>query len=85
MSREEMLNEIREKLPAADDYTVEQIYMFLQEVEYWEEVIRISNRNKGGMSEDVMKIFIAEALDRLPPDVLKLIYRITFYSDSGLE
>jgi hypothetical protein len=34
MSREEMLNEIREKLPAADDYTVEQIYMFFQEVEY---------------------------------------------------
>lgn len=34
MSREEMLNEIREKLPEADNYTVEQIYMFLQEVEY---------------------------------------------------
>lgn len=32
-----------------------------------------------------MKIFIAEALDRVPPDVLRLIYRITFYSDSGLE
>lgn len=34
MSKQEMLDEIREKLPVADDYTVEQIYMFLQEVEY---------------------------------------------------
>lgn len=34
MSKQEMLDEIRERLPAADEYTVEQIYMFLQEVEY---------------------------------------------------
>jgi hypothetical protein len=34
MSRKEMLDDIRERLPDADDYTVEQIYMFLQEAEY---------------------------------------------------
>ncbi len=34
MSRKEMLEDIRERLPEADDYTVEQIYMFLQDVEY---------------------------------------------------
>lgn len=34
MSRKEMLDDIRERLPDADDYTVEQIYMFLQDVEY---------------------------------------------------
>ena len=35
-----MLEYIRERLPEADDYTLEQIYDFLQEVEYWKEVIR---------------------------------------------
>lgn len=34
MSRKEMLEDIRERLPEADDYTVEQIYMFLQDAEY---------------------------------------------------
>lgn len=34
MSRKEMLDDIRERLPDADDYTVEQIYMFLQDAEY---------------------------------------------------
>ena len=34
MSRKDMLEEIRDRLPDADDYTVEQIYMFLQDVEY---------------------------------------------------
>ncbi len=34
MSRKEMLEYIRERLPEADDYTLEQIYDFLQEVEY---------------------------------------------------
>lgn len=34
MSREEMLEYIRERLPESDDFTLEQIYDFLQEVEY---------------------------------------------------
>lgn len=34
MSRTEMLEYIRERLPEADDFTLEQIYDFLQEVEY---------------------------------------------------
>lgn len=34
MSRQEMLDDIRERLPEADDYTVEQIFMFLQDAEY---------------------------------------------------
>lgn len=45
----------------------------------------MSNRFKGGMSEDQMKVFIAESLEEMPPDVLRLVYRITFYSMSGLE
>lgn len=32
-----------------------------------------------------MRVFIAESLERMPPDVLKLMYRIAFYVDSGLE
>lgn len=34
MTKNEMLEEIRDRLPEADDFTVEQIYMFLQEAEY---------------------------------------------------
>ena len=45
----------------------------------------MSNRFKGGMSDDQLRVFIAESLEELPPDVLRLIYRITFYSLSGLE
>lgn len=45
----------------------------------------MSNRFGEGMHEDQMKVFIEEALDRLPPDVLRLIYRIVCYSDSGVE
>lgn len=45
----------------------------------------MSNRFGGGVHEDQMKVFIGEALDRLPPDVLKLVYKIVCYSDSGLE
>lgn len=37
------------------------------------------------MSEEQMRIVITEALDEIPPDVLRLIYRIVFYSQSGLE
>lgn len=37
------------------------------------------------MSEEQMKIVITEALDDIPPDVLRLVYRIVFYSHSGLE
>ena len=39
----------------------------------------------GGMSEDQMRIFIAESLETMPPDVLKLLYRITFHWQSGME
>ena len=45
----------------------------------------MSNRLGGGVHEDLMRVFIGEALDRLPPDVLRLLYRIVLYSDSGLE
>lgn len=45
----------------------------------------MSNRFGGGVHEDQMKVFVAESLDRLPPDVLRLLYRIVLYSDSGLE
>lgn len=34
MSQKEMIEYIKERLLSADDYTVEQIYDFLQEVEY---------------------------------------------------
>ena len=45
----------------------------------------MSDRFGGGVHEDQMRVFIGEALDRLPPDVLRLLYRIVLYSDSGLE
>lgn len=34
MSRKEMVEYIKDRLSEADDYTVEQIYDFLQETEY---------------------------------------------------
>lgn len=34
MSRNEMIDYIRERLTDADDFAVEQVYDFLQEVEY---------------------------------------------------
>lgn len=34
MNRKEMITYIKERLEEADDYTVEQIYDFLQEEEY---------------------------------------------------
>jgi hypothetical protein len=34
MTREEMLEIIQDRLQVADEYTIEQIYDFLQEVEY---------------------------------------------------
>lgn len=34
VNREDMLEYIRERLLAADEFTLEQIYEFLQEVEY---------------------------------------------------
>ena len=43
-----MLEYIRERLPEADDYTLEQIYDFLQEVEYWKEVIQYLIHTEGG-------------------------------------
>ena len=45
----------------------------------------MSNRFGGGVHEDQMTVVVAESLDRLPPDVLRLLYRIVLYSDSGLE
>ena len=40
---------------------------------------------EGGMPREMMKTVISDALDDLPPDVLRLMYRIVFYSQSGLE
>ena len=34
MSKQEMISFIQESLESADDYTVQQIYEFLQEAEY---------------------------------------------------
>lgn len=41
--------------------------------------------NEGGMSETQKKRLICEALDTVTPDVLELLYRITFHTESGLE
>lgn len=43
----------------------------------------MSNLDKGGMPEDLMRIFIAESLEKLPPETIKLICRITMVSMSG--
>lgn len=48
-------------------------------------MIRISNRFGGGVQTDTMQVFIAEGLERLAPDVLRLLYRVVQMSDSGLE
>ena len=45
----------------------------------------MSNRFGGGVPEHQMRVRIGEALEHLPPDVLRLIYRIVCYSESGLE
>lgn len=45
----------------------------------------VSNRFGGGVPEHQMRVRIGEALEHLPPDVLRLIYRIVCYSESGLE
>ena len=80
-----MIEYIHEQLLAADEYTVEQIYDFLQEVEYWKEVIQISNRIKGGVSVDQMRSRIVDALETLPKDIIELLYKIVFHAESGLE
>ena len=52
MSTEEMKEYIEEALETADEYVIQQIYEFLQEVEYWKEVIQASNLSKGGRKHD---------------------------------
>lgn len=37
------------------------------------------------MTDLQIRGYIADALDTLPPDVLKMIYRIIFSVESGLE
>ena len=49
MSRNEMIDYITERLQTADDFTVEQVFEFLAETEYWKEVIRYLIQRKGGM------------------------------------
>lgn len=44
MSKAEKVEYIRTALETVDEYTLEQIYEFLLEMEYWKEVIRKSNR-----------------------------------------
>ena len=43
----------------------------------------MSNLDKGGMPEDLMRIFIAESLEELPPEAIRLICRITMVSLRG--
>lgn len=45
----------------------------------------MSNRDKGGVTQDQMRGYIVDALADIPPDILALIYRIIFYAESGLE
>ena len=85
MSKEEKIAYIIERLQDADEFVLDQIYDFLGEVEYWKEVIQISNLDKGGMTDLQIRGYIADALDTLPSDVLKMIYRIIFSVESGLE
>ena len=85
MSKEEKIAYIIERLQDADEFVLDQIYDFLGEVEYWKEVIQISNLDKGAMTDLQIRGYIADSLDTLPPDVLKMIYRIIFSVESGLE
>lgn len=79
-----MLEYIKERLPAADDYTLEQIYDFLQEVEY-QEVIHISNTEIRGLTAEQKKQQIIMALDEMSMDILDCVYKIVFYFASGIE
>ena len=85
MPRKEMVEFIKEELANADDYTIEQIYEFLLSENGWKEVIHISNREKGGMTDNQKKELIVEGLENMSSDVLELLYRIMFYAESGLE
>lgn len=82
---DEKIEYIKEVLANADEYTVEQVYEFLLENEYWRKVIGISNPTDGGAAQERMRSYIAEALASLPPDVLQMIYNIIFCAESGLE
>lgn len=48
-------------------------------------MIHISNREKGGMTDNQKKKLIVEGLENMSGDVLELLYRIMFYAESGLE
>lgn len=45
----------------------------------------MSSRAKGGMPDELKKAFILDALDEVSPDILDMLYRITFDAVSGLE
>jgi len=42
-------------------------------------------REIGGISDSQLKVRIAEALEEMPPDVLRLLYRNTKANESGIE
>ena len=85
MSKEEKLAYIMERLPDADDFVLDQIYDFLEEVEYWKEVIQISNLFEGGMNAEQTRKYIIDSLEELPLDVLNTICKIVVASQSGIE
>ena len=43
------------------------------------------NTKEGGLTDEQRRRYIREAVDELPPDVLRLILRIILASESGLE
>lgn len=43
------------------------------------------NTKEGGLTDEQRRRYIREAVDDLPPDVLRLILRIILASESGLE
>ena len=51
----------------------------------WKEVIHISNRFGGGVHSDTIRFFVVENLEKIPPDVLRLLYRFGQDSDGGLR
>ena len=52
MSTEEMKEYIEEALETADEYVIQQIYEYLQEVEYWKIMLPAWLFEKGGRKHD---------------------------------
>ena len=49
-----MIEFIKDHLETANEYVLEQIYEFLQEVEYWKEVIPYLIGNRGAVKSDLL-------------------------------